>query len=104
KLGWIEQNFTDILQPLGFTGSHVSQIIVNADWDKKLEWIEQNFTDILEPLGFSQYHTSQIIKGKGWKEKMEWIEKFFRDTKLTPKEAQKILVKKNWKEVLGYTT
>ncbi len=100
KLEWVTSHFRSILQPLGFTGSHVSQIVVNADWDKKLAWIEQNFTGILQPLGFSQSHTSQIIRGKGWKEKMEWIEVMFQSSGLTPKEAQKILVKKNWKEVL----
>ena len=95
-----KQAHAEVFQQLNISDSDLAGILHGKNHEQKLEWVISRFRPILQPLGFTGSHVSQIVTSADWKEKMEWIEVMFQRSGLTPKEAQKILIKKNWKEVL----
>ncbi|MBI4140005.1 hypothetical protein HY483_03515 [Candidatus Woesearchaeota archaeon] len=102
KLDWIVENYDGILRPMGFNGSHVSQIVIGAGWKDKLDWIVENYDGILRPMGFKPTHVARIVHGRDWKDKLCWVEKYSGESSYTPLQIVILMLKKNWKQIVGY--
>ena len=98
----INSSLLEILAINRFNGSHVSQIVRNAGWKDKLDWVRDNYETVLKSRGFNQYQTAKILYGKEWLEKIEWIKDKYNESTYTPEQVRKAMVRKNWKEELGY--
>ncbi len=97
-----DSSFLEILAINGFNGYHVSQIVVGKGWKDKLDWVRDNYETVLKLRGFNPYQTAKILYGKEWHEKIQWIENKYNPSINTPEQVRKTMVKKNWKEELGY--
>jgi len=102
KLDWVRDNYETVLKPMEFNGYHVSQIVVGKGWKDKLDWVRDNYETVLKSRGFNQYQTAKILYGKEWLEKIEWIKDKYNESTYTPEQVRKAMVRKNWKEELGY--
>jgi len=102
KLDWVRDNYETVLKPMEFNGSHVSQIVVGKGWKDKLDWVRDNYETVLKLKGFNPYQTAKILYGKEWYEKIQWIENKYNPSNNNPEQVRKAMVKKNWKEDLGY--
>ena len=96
------------LQVLGFNGSHLSQIVVNAGWKEKLSWLfHKDFYQIFLS-GFEQTHIAKILKTKEWKERIGYVMKYKERVSLLIKEQGKNeimlrFLKKDWKKDPAFT-
>ena len=104
KISYLSRNSSllEILAINCFNGFHVSQIVVGKGWKDKLDWVRDNYETVLKSRGFNQYQTAKILYGKEWLEKIEWIKDKYNESTYTPEQVRKAMVRKNWKEELGY--
>jgi len=104
KIIYLSRNSSllEILAINYFNGYHVSQIVVGKGWKDKLDWVRDNYETVLKLKGFNPYQTAKILYGKEWYEKIQWIENKYNPSNNNPEQVRKAMVKKNWKEDLGY--
>lgn len=91
------QELIEYLSNNEFNGSHVSQIVVGAEWEKKLNWIIENFNDFKNATGLSQSFTAGVLRTGDWLEKLNWLryecefDNYENNSKIL-----RVLIKKNW--------
>ncbi len=104
KIKYLSKN-SPLLEALvrnNFNGSHVSQIVRNAGWKEKLDWVRDNYETVLKSRGFNPYQTAKILYGREWQDKIEWIKNKYDLSTYTQEQIRKTMIKKNWREELGY--
>jgi len=108
KLTWIAKNSSpntnkDCSSNIDSNEGLVSRECLGGQgWQEKLDWVQDHYTQVMDYHNFNPSQTAKILKGKGWEQKIEWIKTQYENSGLTPSQAMKELIKKDWKERLHY--